>query len=245
MSITRSIAPLVAGLLASSAALAADGYTGDLGVGVFSRQAIYRGESTQTDLLPYVYGQWGRLFGRVDTFGVQALPMGHGFLEVSTRIVQDAMESDSLKNAGVRDRKNSRLLGLSTFQHTPIGAVSISLMNDFGKSKGLVADASWIGALKPASWLSIYPELGVEVQSGKYVDYYYGVDAGEGGLAAYKPGPALNPYFAIHTSSPIADHWNLAITLRNKALSDEISGSPLVVRTSRWNAYVAVSYEFK
>jgi outer membrane protein len=244
MNLHRSIAPLVAGLLASTAVLA-DGYTGDLGLGVYSRQEIYRGASTQTDVLPYVYGQYGRVFGRVDTFGFQVLPMGHGFLEVSTRIVQDAMESDSLKNAGVRDRKNSRLLGLSTFQYTPIGAVSISLMNDFGKSKGMVLDASWIGALKPVSWLSIYPEVGVEMLTSKYTDYYYGVNAGEGGFNAYKAGTALNPYFAIHTSSPIAEHWNLALTLRKKALADEVRNSPIVDRTSRLNGYVAVSYEFK
>jgi MipA family protein len=244
MALTRSLAPLIVALFASSAALA-DGYTGDLGLGIFSRQGIYRGESTQTDVLPYVYGQWGRLFGRVDTFGFQALPLGHGFLEISTRIVQDHMESDSLNNAGVRERKNSRLLGLSTFQTTPIGAVSIALMQDVGDSKGQIADASWIGAFKATSWLSIYPELGLEVLSGKYTDYYYGVQAGEGGHAAYKAGLALNPYFAIHTSTPLAPKWNLAVTLRNKALDKEISDSPIVGRTSRWNAYVAVSYQFE
>jgi MipA family protein len=244
MSFKQSIAPLVAGLLASTTALA-DGYTGDLGLGVYSRKEIYHGTSSQTDVLPYIYGQWGRFFGRVDTFGFQAMSMGHGFLEVSTRVVQDQMDSDSLKGAGVRERKNSRMLGLSTFQFTPIGAVQISLMQDVNKSKGIVADASWIGAIKPTPWISIYPEGGVEMMTSKYTDYFYGVNAGEGGFTAYKPGMALNPYFAIHTSSPIATNWNLAFTVRNKALDEEISNSPIVGRASRWNAYVAVSYEFK
>lgn len=239
-----SVAPLAAGLLASTAALA-DGYTGDVGLGIYSRQEIYRGTTTETDVLPYIYGQWGRFFGRVDTFGFQALPMGHGFLEVSTRIVQDEMESESLKRAGVRDRKNSQLLGISTFQHSPIGAISISLMQDVGDSDGMLVDASWIGAWKPVSWLSIYPELGMELLSSKYTGYYYGTNAGEGGFRAYRPGMALNSYFAIHTSSPLTENWNLAFTLRNKALDEEISNSPLVGRKSRWNAYVAVSYEFK
>lgn len=244
MSFKLPIAPLVVGLLASTTALA-DGYTGDVGLGVYARKEIYRGTSSQTDVLPYIYGQWGRFFGRVDTFGFQALPMGHGFLEVSTRIVQDQMDSDSLKAAGVRERKNSRMLGLSTFQFTPIGAVQISLMQDANKSKGMVVDASWIGAWKPAPWISIYPEVGVEMMTSKYTDYFYGVNAGEGGFTAYKPGLALNSYFAIHTSSPIATNWNLAVTVRNKALDEEISNSPIVGRASRWNAYVAVSYEFK
>jgi outer membrane protein len=244
MSFNRSIAPLVTGLLASAAALA-DGYTGDLGLGVYSRQGLYRGESTQTDVLPYIYGQWGHVFGRVDTFGYQLLPLGHGFLEVGTRILQDQMDSDNLKRAGVRDRKSSRLLGLSTFQFTSIGAVSISLMQDVGESEGQVVDASWLGAFKPTPWLSIYPELGVEALSNKYTDYYFGVNAGEGGFGAYKAGTALNPYVAIHTSSPLAANWNLSFTLRHKWLSKEISDSPIVDKSSRWNAYVAVSYEFK
>lgn len=244
MKFHRSIAPLAAGLLASTAALA-DGYSGDLGVGLYSRQGLYRGEPTQTDVLPYIYGQYGGFFGRVDTFGCQVLPMGHGFLEVGTRIVQDTMDSDSLKNAGVSDRRNSRLLGLSTFQTTPIGAVSISLMKDFGESKGMIIDASWIGRYKAFDWLTIYPEFGVEALTSKYTNYYYGVADGEGGFAAYKPGLALNPYFALHTSSPIAAHWNLAFTLRNKALDEDVGNSPIVSHTSRWNAYVAVSYEFK
>jgi MipA family protein len=245
MNLIRSIAPLVAGLLGSSMALADDGYTGDLGLGVFGRQGIYRGESPQTDVLPFVYGQYGRLFGRVDTFGFQALPFGHGYLELSARIVQDAMKSDSLKHAGVRSRDNSHLLGLSTFQFTPIGAMSISLMQDIGDSEGQLIDTSWIGKFKPTAWLSIYPELGIELLSSKYADYYYGANAGEGGFAAYKARTAKNFYAAIHTSSPIAANWNLALTLRQKWLDKEVSDSPIVDKSSRWNAYVAVSYEFK
>jgi outer membrane protein len=244
MGIHHKIASLVAGLLASSAALA-DGYTGDLGAGVFSHQGTYRGESTQTSVLPYVYGQWGRLFGRVDTFGFQALPFAHGHLEISTRILQDRMDSDSLRRAGVREREKSLLAGLSTFQHTPFGAVALSMMQDFGDSEGQVADASWFGKVTPAKWLTIYPELGVEVVSSKYADYYFGVNAGEGGYPAYKAGWGANPYAAIHTSTPLATNWNLAFTLRQKWLSREISDSPIVDKSRRWNAYVAVSYEFK
>lgn len=244
MRLNPSIVPLVAGLVASSAALA-EGYTGDLGLGAFSHQGTYRGESAQTDVLPYVYGEWGDFFGRVDTFGYRVMPMGKGFLEVGTRIVQDEMDSNRLKRAGVRDRDNSLMLGVSTFQITSLGAISMSLMQDVGDSKGQLLDVSWIGAFKPTAWLSVYPELGLEIMSGKYADYYYGVKAGEGGYEAYKAGTALNPYFAIHAGMPLAEDWNLALTIRNKALSEEISDSPIVTRTARWNTYAAVSYDFK
>jgi outer membrane protein len=244
MRLKLTFVPLAAALLASSAALA-DGYTGNLGVGIFSRQGVYKGESVQTNVLPYVYGEWGDFFGRVDTFGYRIMPMGHGFLEVSTRIVQDEMNSDRLKRTGVRARDNSRMLGVSTFQFTPIGAVSMSLMQDFGDSTGQLLDMSWIGAFKPTAWLSIYPELGLEVMSGRYTRYYYGVKAGEGGYEDHTPSMAVNPYFAIHAGMPLSADWNLAVTIRNKALSEEISDSPIVAHTGRWNAYVAASYKFK
>lgn len=244
MTPTRSLATLAAAVLGCSAAWA-EGYTGDLGLGVYSHQGTYKGESAQTTVLPYVYGQWGGFFGRVDTFGYQVLPMGHGFLEVSTRVTQDEMKSDSLKAAGVRERKNSSLFGLSTFQLTPIGAVSMTLMKDVGDSKGLVFEAGWLGRIKAADWLTIYPEIGVEYLSSKYVQYYFGTNAGEGGYAAYAPQGATNPYAAIHTSTPLAQNWNLSFTLRNKALSTKISDSPIVSKSERWNAYLAVSYEFK
>jgi outer membrane scaffolding protein for murein synthesis (MipA/OmpV family) len=240
----HNLIPLATGLLVSTAALAG-GYTGDLGVGVYARQGTYRGESTQTDVLPYVYGQWGHLFGRVDTFGYQVLPFSHGELEVSTRIMQDEMDSDSLKHAGVRGRSNSRLLGLSTLQVTSVGAFNLSFMQDFGHSRGQVADGSWLGRYQPNAWLTIYPELGLEVLAAKYTDYFFGTNAGEGGYAGYKAGMAFNPYAAVHTSSPLADRWNLALTLRYKKLDSEIGGSPIVARSDHWNGYVAVSYEFK
>lgn len=244
MRITPSIVQFAAGLLISTSALA-DGYTGDLGLGVFGHQGTYKGESVRTDVLPYIYGEWGNFFGRVDTFGYRVMPMGHGFLEVGTRIVQDEMDSGRLKRAGVSARDNSRLIGVSTFQMTAIGAVSMSLMQDLGDSKGQLLDASWIGAVKPTAWLSVYPELGLEVLSGKYTRYYYGTKAGEGGYEAYKPRIALNPYFAIHAGMPIAAGWNLAFTVRNKALDTEISDSPIVAQTGRWNAYIAMNHEFK
>ncbi len=234
-----------AALLATSAGAWADGYTGDIGLGIFSRQGTYKGESTQTSVLPYVWGQWGRFFGRVDTFGFEVLPLGHGHLELATRVLLDGMDSDTLSSAGVRERRHSRPFGLSSFQRTPWGAVSLALMRDFGDSKGWIADASWIGRIEAAPWLKIYPEVGLEMLSEKYTAYYFGTYEGEGGFAAYSPGRALNPYVAIHTSSPLGGHWNLAFTLRNKALDEGIGQSPLTARTGRWNAYVAVSYEFK
>lgn len=72
---------------------------GEVGLGVFGKQAIVRGESSETSVLPYVFAQYGRLFGRIDTFGVKTLPVGYGHLEISTRIMQDSVEPDDSATA--------------------------------------------------------------------------------------------------------------------------------------------------
>lgn len=237
--------PLLMSMLLASSAVLADGYRGDLGLGVYTHEGIYHGESAQTDVLPYIYGEWGSFFGRVDTFGYRLMPLARGHLEIGTLIYQDEMDSDRLRDAGVRARKNSMLLGLSTLQVTPLGAFSIALMQDAGKSKGQLAIASWIGEIKPNDWLAIYPEIGIELMSSKYADYYFGTEAGEGGYQAYAPGLATNTYFALHAAMPLGEQWNLAFTVRNKAFDTAISDSPIVGRSGRWNAFVALAYTFK
>jgi hypothetical protein len=54
--------------------------------------------------LPYVYGDWGRFFGRIDTFGVRTVPVGCGHLEVVARISTAGFDADVPALRGLRDR---------------------------------------------------------------------------------------------------------------------------------------------
>ena len=57
----------------------------DIGVAVERTQASAPGGAARTRALPYLYGDWGRVFVRVDTFGVKLVPLGWGALELVGR----------------------------------------------------------------------------------------------------------------------------------------------------------------
>lgn len=217
---------------------------GDIGLGVFSRQAILRGDTNDASVLPYVFATWGRAFGRIDTFGVKTLAAGYGHVEISTRVMQDGFAPNAA-TAGVAERKASRPLGLSTFQVTPWGAVSLVALRDLGDSDGVIVDANWTGKVRVASWLTLYPQGGAEHLSARYVDYRYGVRAGEGGFTPYRAGSALNPYLAIYTETPLSTRLTLQMSWRQKWLGGAIADSPLVTESRRWNGYAAVAYRFR
>lgn len=242
----RRVGPAVLALAAVAAPAADDGprLIGDVGPGVFARQAIVRGQSADASLLPYVFAQYGRVFGRIDTFGVKTLPVGWGHLEVSTRILQDGLDPEG-PTAGLAERKAARPLGLSTFQVTPWGAFALTALRDLGESKGSVVDANWTGKARLAPWLTIYPQLGAEHLSARYVDYQYGVRPGETGFAPYTAGSATNPYVALYTDTPLGERVALTLSLRQKWLGRGIADSPLVERDTRWNAFAAVTYRFE
>jgi MipA family protein len=217
---------------------------GDVGLGVFSKQSIVRGKSARTSVLPYVFADYGPLFGRVDTFGLKTLPIGYGHLEISTRVMRDGIEGDA-SATGLRERKDSQPLGLSTFQITPYGAFALIALHDFGDSKGRIVDANWTGKIPVAAWLALYPQLGAEHLSARYVDYYYGVGPGDTGFAAYDPGGALNRYLALYADSPLGQNVSLTLAFRQKWLGGAIADSPFVTGDRQRNAYAAVTYRFK
>lgn len=215
---------------------------GDVGLGAFVAQETVIGESARATVAPYLYADFGPLFGRIDTFGLKLLPLGFGHLEVSTRLLQDAREANASWPA-VNARPGSRPLGLSSFQVTPIGGFGVSVFRDLGDSRGTIFDASWAGRLAVAPWLTLYPQGGLEWLSGSYVDFYYGVGASASG-AAYRAGSASNPYLAIFTETPLGGAWSLSASARHKWLAEAIADSPLAPHATRWNAYAALTRHF-
>lgn len=217
---------------------------GDLGLGLFTRQAIVRGESRDATVLPYVFATYGRLFGRIDTFGVQTASFGYGHLEISTRVLQDGVKANGVI-PGIVDRKSSLPLGLSTFQVTPWGAFGLIALRDMRNSGGIIADANWTGRVRVMPLLTVFPQLGAEYLSARYANDQYGVRPGEGGLSPYVADSATIPYLAVYTETPIASDVSLQLSWRQKWLAPAIHESPLVKERRRWNAFAAVAYRFK
>jgi outer membrane protein len=220
---------------------------GDLGVGAYYTRSVVRGRTESASVLPYANFDYGRMFARIDTFGVKSVKMGYGYLEIAGRVELDGFKADTSSLQGLNDRKNSLPLGIGTLQETPIGAFYVNAFHDFGKSKGNLFDLTYVVS-QTYGKVTIYPQIGAEYLSKQYVGYYYGVSTQEAVASRYgyyRPGGAFNPYVAALIEARISDNWNLNFLLRHRWLAKSISGSPIVGRKGADNVFAAVAYRFK
>lgn len=230
--------------LAAPCAWAQDeGFKGDVGGMVTSASAIVREASAKTSVLPYVYGDWGRFYGRVDTFGVRTLALGQGHLELATRISTEGIDAHKTAHPGMGDRQTPTPVGLGTFQRTPLGGVFAYLMHD-PQSGGQFAELTW--ALRfTLGAASVYPQLGLQYRSAAYVNHLYGVttaQSGATGLAPYQAGRSLLPQASLHMTVPLSGPWALQAQARYRWLDSAIHDSPLVDHRSQTSGVLALTY---
>lgn len=220
---------------------------GDLGILINSDQSPIRGDSTHPVLLPLAYFDYGRMFTRLDIFGIKTLPVGYGYLEIVGRVKFDAYKTaGNAALKGIDDRQNSFPIGVGTFQLTPIGGFFLYALHDVNRSQGNLLDATYAAEFE--FWgMTAYPEAGVEYYTSKYTQYYYGIsnsEAAKSGSATYSPAAAVNPYLNILLQVPLMDGWNANFYLRRKWLGTTIANSPLVDRTHIDAGFVAVVRHF-
>jgi len=225
-------------LASTTVAYAADNwFTGDVGVGAAYTQPHTRGAKSELDPIPFLNGDAGPLFARIDAFGVKASPLGYGALEVVGQYREDGYTPP-----GEQRRSSSVPIGIGTLQITPIGAFELRSMHDFGKSHGNLLQARYLAEL-PLGRLNLYPEVGVEYEDSGYTRYYFGT-SGVGGVQPFRPGSALNPYLGMFAELHIVGKWYADAYYRRTFLDDNVSASPLVTRKAWNSALLAVSYRF-
>lgn len=231
-------------VLAATPAIAqSEGFKGDMGGMVTQASALVSGVSAQTGVLPYVYGDWGRFYGRVDTFGVRAVAMGSGHLELAVRASTEGYEGRKTAYPALGDRRSPLPIGLGTFQRTPVGGVFAYLMRD-PQSGGQFAELTWAGQFSVGT-ATIYPQLGAQYRSSAYVNHLYGVSATEAaatGLSAYRAGSSLVPQATLHMTLPLSGPWSLQVQARHRWLDRAIQDSPLVQGKTQTTGLLAVTY---
>ena len=220
---------------------------GDIGMGAYYTRSIIRGKTGSATVLPYTYFDYGRMFARIDTFGVKTVKMGYGYLELSGRVELDGFKADVSGLQGLNTRKNSLPLGIGTFQETPVGAFFVNAMHDVNKSTGNLFDLTYVGKFDTQK-ITFYPQFGAEYLSKQYTGYYYGVSTQEAlnsRYGRYQPGGAFNPFVAAMMETRISENWNLNFFLRHKWLDGSISDSPIVDRKSMDTVFFSLAYRFK
>jgi outer membrane protein len=222
-----------------------DRLQGDVGAAFYDTRSVVRGASADRVLLPYAYADDGRFYARVDTLGFKTWALGAGHLELSARVSLEGYASNGAL-PGIRSRSDPAPLGLGTFQRTPYGAVFAYAFRDL-TSGGSLLEATYAAALALGP-LQLYPAVGVERRSARYVDHLYGVspaEAAASGRPAYAPGASTWPVASLTAQWPVLSDWSVVAQLRRKWFDHAVTDSPLVDAHAQDSGFVALAYHFK
>lgn len=225
------------------AAAEGSGFQGDVGGMLTHSASPAAGVAAANTALPYVYGDWGRFYGRVDTFGVRTVAWGQGHLEAAVRVSTEGWSAADSAHPRAGDRAAPTPIGLGTFQRTALGGLFAYLMHD-PRSGGQFAELTW--ALRSTVGpVQLFPQLGLQYRSARYVNHLYGLNAaqaGATGLSAYSAGASLVPQVSLHASVPLSGPWALQLQARHRWLDDAIAHSPLMARSAQNSALIALTY---
>lgn len=221
---------------------AGDTVKGDLGGAMYRTPAITHTPHQSNAILPYVYADYGPFYARINTFGYKAIPLGTGHLEVATRISLEGYES---AHAGIENRASPLPVGLGTFQKTAYGAFFLYDFYDT-KSGGNLLDLTYAAKFRVAH-INLYPQVGVERRSAKYVQHLYGVSASEAsasGLSIYSGQNSTVPNLGLTAEYALTPSYSLTYQLRKKWLDKSITESPLVSGRSQITSFLALTRTF-
>lgn len=224
-----------------------DHISGDLGVLAGSERIPVKNVHDPGGVMPFAFFDYGRLYARLDTFGIKTLPIGYGYLELAARVEFDGYTSvGNPALRGITNREDSIPLGIGTFQLTPIGGFFLYALHDVNRSGGNIYEITYAAELD-FNGLSLYPEGGVLRYSSAYTRYFYGVSAAEAaasGYAVYAPGAASTPYLGMLVEKTIVPHWKADVYWERKWLGAGIADSPLVDVRYCDTAFVALVRQF-
>jgi len=220
---------------------------GDIGLGGYYTRSIIRGNRNEFSALPYLDFEYGRTFARVDTLGIKTLKLGYGHLELVGRISQDGFSMTVPGLQGLGKRETPVPVGIGTLQTTPLGGVMVNAFHDVNRSRGDLFEVIYGGELDLPR-VTLYPLVGAEYMSGKYVRYYYGIsplEAASSQYAAYQPAGAVNGLIGLIADIRLTDEYYLNCNVRRKWLGDAIQFSPIVNQRYLDTGYIALSYRFR
>lgn len=220
---------------------------GDIGLGGYYTSSIIRGKRDELNVLPYLDFDYDRMFVRVDTLGIKTLTLGYGYLELVGRISQDGFSTNTPSLLGLRKRATSIPIGIGTLQVTPLGAFMLNAFHDVRQSQG-----DWIEVVYGGEFdlprVTLYPLVGAEYQSRKYVRYYYGISIQEATIsqyAAYQPEGTFNGIIGLIADIRLTDKYHLNFDVRRKWLGNAISLSPIVSQRYLDTGCLSLNYRFK
>lgn len=210
--------------------------------------SVYKGADSEVDLMPMISFRSGRFF-------IDGVSAGFSLLESETFELDIFAEyggggykaSDSNYLVGMKRRKSSIDAGVSASYMSDFGMFNLILKSDVSSiHDGQEVSFSYGVPLYESDGLAVMSSVGVSWQSGRLVDYYYGVSTAEArsGRPAYKADGTVNTFAGIDFSYHLWEQWEMMLSLQGQYLGEEIRNSPLVDKDYEASAMIGVIYHF-
>ncbi len=189
--------------------------------------------------------------GKLSYAAIQADKYAIDLLATSKNYGYKAKDKDIFK--GMSERKPSLDMGVRLRSENTYIPMSIDVTKDIYKSKGAEIGLS-IGGIKPLKkhWtgqhsVSIAPIAGLDWQSKKVVDYYYGVKDSEATAIrkAHKGKAAITPFLGLEMEAKVSKHFAITGGAKYKRLPSAITDSSLTKNNKNdYQLNLGLSYWF-
>jgi len=240
-------------MLAAAAGEGAETSAWGLGIGVISAQKAYAGADRENRVLPVILyeNSWVRVLGPVAEVKLPRLGISdreHIDFRLVARYDGSGYEADDAPIlGGMAKRKSGVWVGGKATWHNEFANLGAEWTADVtGHSKGQRFSLSLEKNWRLGQQVMLAPRLGATWYDKKYVDYYYGVRAGEAtpGRAAYSGKAGVNIELSLRGTYLFDPRNSVFVDVGVTRLATEIKASPLAGRSTENRVFAGYLYRF-
>ena len=217
-----------------------------LGLGVGFDRKAYRAFDDDPSALPLLLyeNRYVSFFGA--TLDAKLPSAGPVSFRLRARYSGDGYEAkDSPYLAGMAERKGGLWLGGAAIWRGSVINASAEALGATGDAEGKRFKLELNRNFKSGA-LTITPRISANWYDSKYVDYYYGVRAGEArvGRAQYTGKSTTNAEVGVRFGYAVAKRHNVFVDFSATSMGSAIKDSPLVDRSSESSVKLGYLYSF-
>ena len=219
-----------------------------LGLGVVSEVSAYRGVGTDTKVVPMFMfeNSYVRVFG--PNLDLKLPSAGPVSFALTAKYDENGYKaSDATELQGMAEREGGFWLGAKAKWDTPWAELSATALGDASnKSSGQQLELEASKSFGLGNRVRLEPHLALTWLDSSYVDYYYGVGAGEAktGRAAYTGTSTVNTELGLRLKTNLAPGHMVMMDVKHTLLGSGIKNSPLVDRNGVSTVFVAYVHQF-
>jgi len=222
-------------------------FNANVGIGAAHIQSHVKGEDDSNQLFPYAELQYGMLTLNPDGLGITTALTPTSALSFILTLRESSFDAtDNKELAGLTKRDETGELMINWVQMTPWADLSASISADLMDKHG--GYELGFGVSRQIQMLGgiFIPQAGLQYQSEKLVDYYYGVSKAEAShtIEAYNAKASITSNLSLTHIYKLSGGWHTATAMAFNSLGEGISDSSIVERDNYWMGSVSLFYQF-